>query len=271
MLRLMLRGAVLLALAGLINSALFAQAPPQRNPQDPAVIVDIANVMTDTDNSRIEIPIMVTNPSDTIAGFELWIYLTTPSIVRIKAAAPPSRNLTAAEIDTNGARISGWEYLETNILDFPTSAVLRVVGIANMPEGPITPGFAPGSGKLLGLVLETVGVQGDSLCDSVQIGVVANLAESGFSDQLGNLLEGTYTDGSVSFACCLCGDCDCNGAINISDAVCLVQHIFGGGLLPGCGDADGNQAISISDCVRLISFIFAGGPDPGLCGGSICH
>jgi len=267
----MLRGTVLLALAGLITSALFAQVPPQRNPHDPAVIVDIAHVKTDTDNSRLEIPIMIANPSDTVAGFELWIYLTKPSIVRFKAAAPPSRNLTAAELDTTGARISGWEYLETNILDFPTSAVLKVVGLAEWQDGAITPGFGPGSGRLLGLVLETVGVQGDSLCDSVQIGVVANVVECGFSDPLGNLLEATYTDGSVSFACCLCGDCDCNGSINISDAVCLVQHVFGGTPFPGCGDADGNQAISISDCVRLISFIFAGGPDPGLCGGSICH
>src|SRR5690606_8363912 len=120
---------------------LFAQAPPQRNPHDPAVIVDIAHVKTDTDNSRLEVPIMIANPSDTVAGFALWIYLTKPSIVRFKAAAPPSRNLTAdeAELDTTGARVSGWEYLETNILDFPTSAVLRVVGIANMPEGSNTP------------------------------------------------------------------------------------------------------------------------------------
>lgn len=64
---------------------------------------------------------------------------------------------------------------------------------------------------------------------------------------------------------CFCGDADGNGTINVSDPVCLVAYIFGGGSPPSpvcLGDADGNNRINVSDAVFLIAYIFGGGAAP---------
>ncbi len=63
----------------------------------------------------------------------------------------------------------------------------------------------------------------------------------------------------------LCGDANGDGAIDISDAVFLIQYIFAGGQAPNpiaAGDANCDQAVDISDVVYLIQYIFAGGPAP---------
>ncbi|MCC6964050.1 MAG: hypothetical protein IT585_12415 [candidate division Zixibacteria bacterium] len=62
-----------------------------------------------------------------------------------------------------------------------------------------------------------------------------------------------------------CGDADGSGSVSISDAVYLINYIFGGGPAPSpllAGDADCSNAVSISDAVYLINYIFAGGPQP---------
>ncbi len=61
------------------------------------------------------------------------------------------------------------------------------------------------------------------------------------------------------------GDANHSGAVNISDAVYIINYIFGGGPepIPGpAGDADCSSIINISDAVYLINYIFSGGPAP---------
>jgi hypothetical protein len=63
----------------------------------------------------------------------------------------------------------------------------------------------------------------------------------------------------------LCGDLDASGIINISDAVYLVNYIFGGGPAPldeRGGDVDCNNLTNVSDAVYMINYIFAGGAAP---------
>jgi hypothetical protein len=63
----------------------------------------------------------------------------------------------------------------------------------------------------------------------------------------------------------ICGDADGNDMVNISDAVYLIEYIFGGGPPPEpllSGDVDCNQTVNISDAVYLISYIFSSGPAP---------
>lgn len=67
------------------------------------------------------------------------------------------------------------------------------------------------------------------------------------------------------------GDCDMNGSISVSDAVCMISYIFSGGSAACLGSFDANcdELQSISDPVYVISYIFGGGPVPGsncLCG-----
>lgn len=62
-----------------------------------------------------------------------------------------------------------------------------------------------------------------------------------------------------------CGDADGSGSVTISDAVYLINYIFGGGPAPNpvlSGDADCSGTVTISDAVYLINYIFAGGMAP---------
>jgi hypothetical protein len=64
------------------------------------------------------------------------------------------------------------------------------------------------------------------------------------------------------------GDSDGNGVISISDAVVIINFIFGGGPAPSpieSGDADCSGGVSIGDSVYLINYIFGGGPSPVYC------
>lgn len=61
------------------------------------------------------------------------------------------------------------------------------------------------------------------------------------------------------------GDCDGNGAINISDAVCSLDWLFRGGAEPGCvaaANVDGTGAVNIADTIHLLAHLFRGGPAP---------
>jgi hypothetical protein len=64
------------------------------------------------------------------------------------------------------------------------------------------------------------------------------------------------------------GDANGDDAIDISDAVYIVSHIFRGGAAPtpnavGSGDPDCSRGVDIADAVYLIATIFTGGPPPG--------
>lgn len=62
-----------------------------------------------------------------------------------------------------------------------------------------------------------------------------------------------------------CGDPNSSGSTTISDAVFLIDFIFGGGTAPnpyGSGDIDCNGIITVSDAVYLIAYVFSGGPAP---------
>ena len=72
----------------------------------------------------------------------------------------------------------------------------------------------------------------------------------------------TATDLKAAF---VCGDADSNELVTISDAVYLINYIFGGGSEPSsqlAADADGSGLLTISDVVFLINYIFGGGPEP---------
>jgi hypothetical protein len=63
----------------------------------------------------------------------------------------------------------------------------------------------------------------------------------------------------------ICGDCDSDGVVNVTDVVYLVQYVFAGGPPPvplEAGDADCSGTANISDAVYLVAYIFAGGPVP---------
>jgi len=61
----------------------------------------------------------------------------------------------------------------------------------------------------------------------------------------------------------LCGDCDGEGQISVSDVVYLINYLFKGGSKPvsiKAADCNGDGKVSVSDVVYLINYLFKGGP-----------
>ncbi len=82
---------------------------------------------------------------------------------------------------------------------------------------------------------------------------------------------GFWQDYDFSGACdCRPGDADGDAAINVGDAVYIINFIFKAGPPPTpyatcSGDPNADCAVNIGDAVYLISYIFKGGPMPVSC------
>ncbi len=115
----------------------------------------------------------------------------------------------------------------------------------------------------------TIIVNGDT------IGIVYygsyNSGENGFSFIEGcnspNWIENGYYDDIIIYqAGRLRGDANGDGAINIADAMYIINYLFTGGPAPDplwVGDANCDGAVNIADAMYLINYLFAGGPPPG--------
>jgi hypothetical protein len=61
------------------------------------------------------------------------------------------------------------------------------------------------------------------------------------------------------------GDCNMDGVVNITDALFLLNYLFGDGSAPprpeSC-DADGSGSLQISDAIRILNYLFSGGAPP---------
>jgi len=73
------------------------------------------------------------------------------------------------------------------------------------------------------------------------------------------------------------GDCNQDGALDVSDGICVLGLLFGGGTQSPCGegalndaanvlllDANGDARLDLSDAVRLFGYLFLGGLPPVL-------
>jgi hypothetical protein len=84
--------------------------------------------------------------------------------------------------------------------------------------------------------------------------------------------EWYYVDGSLFFRIdvsypevYLCGDANNDGAVNVSDAVWIINYVFVGGPEPDpflSGEVNCDGAVNVSDAVWLINYVFVGGNDP---------
>ncbi len=249
-------------------------------PQVIRLVCQVDTITTALSNNQLVIPIYVTNINDSIAGFQMWINISEPSLVKFKTDSVSAGGIYFAKIDTIGTRIKGWEFVQARILDDTIGAVLNVVGTADNGSLPAKPPVPPGSGIWFRTYLQTKGTLGDSLCDSAKVVLLINRSLTIFSDPRANIIGyscSTYQAMELSNCAEWVGqtcvnwfdttfaprtDCwfDTTKALyidgDVSFACCK------------CGDADGNGAFSIADAVYLINYIFAGGAAPNpLCRG----
>ena len=83
-------------------------------------------------------------------------------------------------------------------------------------------------------------------------------------DRAGNESGYSATAGFV-YIKYVCGDADGNLAVNLADAVYIINYVFKGGPAPDpieAGDVNLDGAVNIADTVYLINYIFKGGPPP---------
>ncbi|MBK7092296.1 MAG: dockerin type I repeat-containing protein [bacterium] len=242
------------------------------------LVCQVASVTTALSNNSITIPVNVSNITDSIAGFQLWINISEPSLVKFKSDSirfPGTDSaIYFAKFDTVGTRIKGWEYIQARILDGPVGALINIIGTADNGGAPIKPPLNPGSGTFLRLFAETKGALGDSICDSATVTFVVNRSQTRFSDQHGDLIAyacSTYMDTTFLNCAQSIGD----SCISWFDTVETERNTCwldttAGFLLDGtmafecclCGDANNSGGFSISDAVFIIAHIFGGGPAP---------
>ncbi len=63
----------------------------------------------------------------------------------------------------------------------------------------------------------------------------------------------------------ICGDANGDAAVNVADAVFMINYVFKGGAAPEpveAGDANGDGDANVADAVYLINYVFNGGPPP---------
>ncbi len=107
----------------------------------------------------------------------------------------------------------------------------------------------------------TIGGTSESFTISGTAGQTAT--GSGSSDNFGMSHGFWQTFGG---SCCnLAGDANDDDAINVGDAVWMINYVFKGGPPPPCtdeGDANNDCALNVGDAVYLINYVFKGGPPP---------
>jgi len=303
--------ALLVGFAGLIVGSTPLTAP------SPEIILDVADT-TARPGETLEIPVYLSNCVDTIAGFNFWVQLDRPDIMEFTTAigevidttywictdwsgpdcidsviVGPGDDWDFIHIDTNeiligtinpsGALVENWEYLESRSLA-GMGYDLYVVGIANLPAPPMTPGIAPQEGGILIKLVGQVYDIPDSMTDRT-VNIVlqtTTINHFGFSDPHGNSI-GVVCDTipDTTFWRCLqwAGDICLEWAqvsgppydsISIEgyDLFCYLDtsivHVFDGSVTVGWpilyGDADCDGAVNIADLVYIVDYMFAGGP-----------
>jgi hypothetical protein len=77
-----------------------------------------------------------------------------------------------------------------------------------------------------------------------------------------------YIDGfvlKISQSDAICGDANGDQAVNISDAVFIINYVFTGGFAPdpySTGDCNCDTSVNVSDAVYIINYVFVGGNVP---------
>jgi hypothetical protein len=147
---------------------------------------------------------------------------------------PGSINLTASDPEQDGMQWSGQQLTGQG-----TFSILYTNGTSN------TVTYTPAPDELTG----TAGIYLQVHDQYHPIGVMAC---------------GLWQD-TITVRIHLIGDANNDNAINVGDAVYLINHIFKSGPAPAAwktGDANCDGLVNVGDAVRLINHVFKGGPSP---------
>ena len=190
-----------------------------------AQVVELVLDVGDTSalpGEQVIIPVYLSNYFDTIAGFNFWVQLDRPDIMRFNTVIIDivdttywqctewidelcfdsmmvgagdawdflhidTNEVDAGGFDTSGTLVSGWEWVDARSLS-GNGHDLNVAGIANLFPPPMTPGIPPQEGGVLIKLVADVYDIPDTMTERTVIIHVqtGTLDHFGFSDPWGN-------------------------------------------------------------------------------------
>ncbi|MFH2055934.1 MAG: dockerin type I repeat-containing protein [bacterium] len=265
------------------------------------VVCKVVPVSCGLENDSFRVPIWLANnlANDSVGGFELWINISHPNFIQFDVDSTwwlhdshciqedefenclewgyDSIQVSTTRFDSVNTISQGWEFLEARVLG-GDGGVIKVSGAANLPAPPNVPSFPAGFDTLIFVYAHTVGVLGDSLCDSVQIEFRLNPSQTRFSDSESHLFgcDYTWTVDTFYFNCAQWEGDSCVAWFDTvldSTYTCVIDParilLITDTLELVCcdcqwipGDANGDSVVNITDAVYLIQYIFNFGPAP---------
>ncbi len=234
------------------------------------LVLTVEDVEAKTGDTAIYLDVIISNPQDSIVGFELLVEISHHDLVEFGISP-----LDSMSIDISNTLTANWHSVSANLWQ-GSQRLLKIFGISDIGLPP-TNAISPQEG---GLLLRLIVHAADSVHPlytdvTSALHIAGSPGNTGFADPAGNLIgysEGAYNpatvsfiDGSITLTDIIRGDANGDGEVNIGDAVSLINYIFNGGAAPVLainGDANHDGTVNIADVVYLINFIFNGGPAP---------
>lgn len=245
-----------------------------------ALEVHLPDTLVTSGADTFLIPIYVSNPNDTIAGFAMLIETDHPELL--------SFNLSR---ETEGTLVEDWDYLSYSHVGGDL-ATLRIVGLAESGSPPATYGIPPQMGYT---PLMNISVNARDVLDTISFRTAQtivnrdNVVNFGFSDPNGVLI-GTYVDSVLDTAywnCLVWDELDSTclewewleEPINPGDSFLVYWRLFpsldledilfddgsitiSGGYKCGDVDGDGSAIPNIADLVFMVTYMFQEGEIP---------
>lgn len=188
-----------------VVATLFLAVTAMNSPDEtaiPRITAYIGDTTAQPGATNTVISAFIDNNFDTIVGFSLYIQLNGPPNImefqtdsgididttywRCVSGSPPNctdsvsvpeestwhfthvdtYDVEIGNFDTVGTLVAGWEYISTRSFS-GNGTDLLIVGIANLPAGPVKKGFAPQQGGRLIKILADVGDIDDTLTDRI--------------------------------------------------------------------------------------------------------
>jgi len=202
-------------------------------------------------DSTFEVPVYLQTLSDSITVFQITDAFDSPDLAVFDLSNPIS--------DSNKV-IWNWGM---SFYDYGTGGRMLRIQSAASPFGDNIP---PSEETLLLFTLNAKPGDGITETDCNYSGIIAvEQLLTQFSDPLGYTLEYESDNGSYIIRCIDCGDANDDRAVNVSDAVFIINYVFVGGAAPynyQAGDTNCDGTVNISDAVWIINYVFVGGNNP---------
>lgn len=266
------------------------------------VVCKVVPLSCGLENDSFRVPIWLANnmANDSVGGFEVWLGISKPNLIQFDIDSSwwlrdshcivedegsgdclewgyDSIQVSTTPFDSVNTIAQGWEFLEARVFG-GEGGIVKISGAANLPAPPNVPAFPTGTDTLIYVYAHTVGVLGDSLCDSVNIEFQLNATQTRFSDSESHLFGCDY-EWQVDTFYFNCAQWEVDSCVAWFDTLldstynCIIDPerilLINDTLELLCcdcdwtpGDSNNDGLINITDAVYDIQFIFNSGPAP---------